>query len=229
MRTEKRSFTLIELLVVIAIIAILAGMLLPALNSAREKGRKASCTNNLKSIGMGLLLYSGGNDDFYPTKNKPWTAMIAPLINISDDTSSLLGMKTVFYCPSDRVTNTNRTTNRYSPLSYCALSRGTDWNDGIGGKDAVTSGKISRIIKPSQIPIFADNRDGLHLHDSANNSWVWNSARDAAAKNWKNHDDGSMINLSYFDGHVGQINSYLALHSGPIMTYSTWIYSSIIK
>ena len=62
----KKTFTLIELLVVIAIIAILAGMLLPALNQAREKGRAADCTGKLKQIGQAFSFYVNDNDGFNP-------------------------------------------------------------------------------------------------------------------------------------------------------------------
>jgi prepilin-type N-terminal cleavage/methylation domain-containing protein len=68
------GFTLIELLVVIAIIALLAAMLLPALASAKEAGKRTACLNNMRQIGLGLIMYTDENDGHLPPRAHPTAA-----------------------------------------------------------------------------------------------------------------------------------------------------------
>jgi prepilin-type N-terminal cleavage/methylation domain-containing protein/prepilin-type processing-associated H-X9-DG protein len=99
MNPQRRGFTLIELLVVVAIIAILAAMLFPSLQRAKESGRRASCAANLRQIGIATNLYCDDFDDTFPVYDLDYShVLLYPYLGCK--TIPKLTSKHVFYCPS---------------------------------------------------------------------------------------------------------------------------------
>ncbi len=215
----KKHFTLIELLVVIAIIAILAGMLLPALNKARNQAKKISCANNHKTLGVATFMYID-TYDFFPQMNASpsthlynkfgwngWKAYIAPYmgINLDDVTDAAtsnakaeLG-KGPFGCPS-------WVDNQYTTVDQAAFRGGTgfNWGGGNTGTPAVALGfgyngtyaKAGQVSKPSETIVMGDSSDNL----TAANQTAVLYLKTFAVGIGDRHDGA--ININWADGHV---------------------------
>lgn len=153
----SKAFTLIELLVVIAIIAILAGLLLPALAKAKAKAHTVTCANNMKNWAYATVMYSSDYKDRFPlfgensdvNLRKPfWFQLLAPYVAKNANTNGIFNTDPIFLdalrrCPGGRM----------GPADFSAGPSATTWNSYIGCNFGafgvpVTSGTYSGVPAP---------------------------------------------------------------------------------
>jgi len=218
---RARGFTLIELLVVIAIIAILAAMLLPALSKAKARGQATKCLNNLRQMGLGMLIYADDNRGTIPRADAPiWWQVITP--NLGARTTNEYSRVKVFLCPSFP--------NKKQLICYVVNGWQFSSPNDYTGTAVSTATPLNRIQQPAETIYLADNEHGSWrpvITDLASTSgapelndiWIpthlpYLSKNGKLTATFNNSTDvttgrrvaaarhGSGCNLLYFDGHA---------------------------
>lgn len=211
----KHSFTLIELLTVIAIIAILAGMLLPAVNRARATAQQSSCANNLRQLGLADQLFITDNKQHTYPAGEGYQKTYSQVSSVWD----YVGQKeNIFLCPNDEheadvenwVINESGDDKavRYSYLA----NMGIHWevaNSLTTYKDRIRNLlAVSRIEAPSTTMSVSENKD---VSGSMYFAAVgWKASGDSGSKNVEDrlndNAHNKKANFLYMDGHVTSLN-----------------------